>query len=270
MIAVDTHTHSTCSHDGKSTLWEMAEAAISRGMTHLYLTEHADTNFDKEGNPYTNFMGKTMMEARESLPAGIRMPLSIEFGQATAFPAIAERILSMQDYEYVIGSLHRLSGNFSMIYHEYSDRADCEAVLRRYMSELTAFAAEAEYDTLGHIDYPLRYFYVSCGEILELEDFPEELDETLRIVISRGKSLELNTATLRKGYPRLMEGAIHRYRELGGTLVTVGSDAHSTGDLQSDFDQAEDILRRAGFDSYTIYEHRTPILVPFEPKGNPV
>ena len=66
MIRTDSHTHSTCSHDGKSTLWEMAEAAISQGMTHLYLTEHADTIFDKEGNPCSNFMGKSMMEARKN------------------------------------------------------------------------------------------------------------------------------------------------------------------------------------------------------------
>ncbi|MBR5868561.1 MAG: hypothetical protein IKZ21_03885, partial [Clostridia bacterium] len=72
MIRVDSHTHSTCSHDGTSTLREMAESAISRGMTHLYLTEHADTLFDKEGNPCTNFMGNSMMEARKSLPDGIR------------------------------------------------------------------------------------------------------------------------------------------------------------------------------------------------------
>ena len=270
MITADTHVHSTSSHDGKATLLEMAEAAVSKGMTRLYLTEHADTNFDKEGNPYTNFMGKSMHEARKQLPDGIRLPLSVELGQMTAFPAIARRILSLDDYEYVIGSLHRLKGNFSMIYHVYENRAECQTVLARYVNELCEFAAESEYDTLGHIDYPLRYFYTACGEILELEEHAERLDEVLRIVIARGKSLELNTATLRKGYPNLMEGAIRRYKELGGTLVTVGSDAHTTGDLQSHFDLAEALLRRAGFDAYTVYEHRKPILVPFAPEGNPV
>ncbi|MBR5867849.1 MAG: hypothetical protein IKZ21_00265, partial [Clostridia bacterium] len=225
---------------------------------------------DKEGNPCTNFMGNSMMEARKSLPDGIRLPLSVELGQMTSFPAIANRILSQNDYEYVIGSLHRLSGNFSMIYHVYENRAECRSVLKRYVQELVEFAATSEYDTLGHIDYPLRYFYTSCGEILELEEFAEEMDQVLRTVIARGKSLELNTATLRKGYPHLMEEAICRYRALGGTLVTVGSDAHHTTDLQYQFDLAEVILRRAGFDSYTIYEHRTPISVPFASKGNPV
>lgn len=270
MITADSHAHSTCSHDGRSSLWEMAGAAISRGMTRLYLTEHCDTNFDQEGNPYTNFMRKSIQDARRDLPTGIRLPLSIELGQMTAFPAIAERILSLDDYEFVIGSLHRLTGNFSMLKHPYKTRRDCQTVLARYMDELTVFAAESEYDALGHIDYPLRYFYTMCGEILSLDDFPNALDEVLRIVISRGKALELNTAALRKGYPKLMENAVFRFRELGGTYITVGSDAHHTADLQHSFDLAEALLRRAGFQSYTVYEHRTPILVPFETKGNPL
>ena len=174
----------------------------------------------------------------------------------------ARELLQRRPYEFVLGALHHLKGEKGFLSREYSSDGECRTLFARYLDELLAAAEETDYDSLAHMDYPLRYFYAKRGLLLRLEDYPREVEEILRAVIRRGKALELNTATLRKGYPFLMTETLRRFREMGGTLVTVGSDAHAPEDIAFAFDRAEAALREAGFSSYTIYQNRRPVPIP--------
>ena len=96
-------------------------------------------------------------------------------------------------------------------------------------------------------------------------DFREVIDEILRKIVGLGKGIEINTAGLRKGlshanpHPFILK----RYRELGGELITVGSDAHNSADIAADFDAAESFLQGAGFEFYTVFRGRKPYFVKF-------
>ena len=89
-------------------------------------------------------------------------------------------------------------------------------------------------------------------------DFREIIDEILKLLISKGKGIEINTAGLKSGleYVHPHEFILKRYRELGGEIVTVGSDAHDKSRVADNFKEAEAALKAAGFDRYAVFRQR--------------
>ena len=89
----------------------------------------------------------------------------------------------------------------------------------------------------------------------------ESIREILKTLIERGKGIEINTAGLRYnlGHVHPKIEILHMYKELGGEIITVGSDAHKKTDLARDFDIAYEILKECGFNYYTRFEKLSPL-----------
>ena len=119
-----------------------------------------------------------------------------------------------------------------------------------YSAALTALSLKG----LIRIDYdiPLSNF--------SYQAYADLIDEILKTLIEEEKGIELNTAGFREGLgqPNPCADIIKRYRELGGEIITVGSDAHEAANVGADFDKASDILTACGFKYYAIFEGRTP------------
>ena len=96
----------------------------------------------------------------------------------------------------------------------------------------------------------------------EYAKYKDIIDRILSYLIDREKALELNTAGIRKGMKEMnpSRDVLMRYHELGGELITVGSDAHRVGEVASDFDKAEEMLRSCGFQYYTVYNGRIALM----------
>ena len=84
--------------------------------------------------------------------------------------------------------------------------------------------------------------------------------QILQRLIEMEKGIEINTSALSKGMrePNPCIGVLRRYRELGGEIITTGSDAHDPGQIAHAFDRAADILKDCGFRYYTTFEKRSP------------
>ena len=91
------------------------------------------------------------------------------------------------------------------------------------------------FTSLSHIDYVVRYVpkeLINCplpeyfGRVYEKN--ARVIDEILKIIIKRGQALEVNTkgAFTDIGHVHPSDEIMKRYRELGGTKLTYGSDAH--------------------------------------------
>ena len=119
------------------------------------------------------------------------------------------------------------------------------------------------YDTLGHLDYIVRYG-PNKNQNYSYEAYASYIDPILQFLIEQHKCLEVNTAGLKYGlgHPNPEESVLKRYRELGGTLITIGSDAHRPEHIAYDFDKLESILKELGFRSYTIFRQREPVEMP--------
>jgi len=94
--------------------------------------------------------------------------------------------------------------------------------------------------------------------------YPREADAVraiLRRLIERGIGLEVNTSGLRSpaGEPCPGPTVLRWYRELGGELLTVGSDAHDPARVGQGVDLACGLAERAGFAQLTRYHRLGPV-----------
>ena len=122
---------------------------------------------------------------------------------------------------------------------------------------------EGDFDCLAHIDY----FKKHCAK-QNLPDLYEEYQPTikkvLKNVIRRGKGIEINTACMGSILEDTMPGMeiLRMYKELGGRIITAGSDSHRPERIGYGFDRVYQMLKEAGFDSISIYKNRKNIQQP--------
>ena len=101
---------------------------------------------------------------------------------------------------------------------------------------------------------------------MDLDRHRDQIDQIFRLLIQKDKALEVNTSGLRQKIGRTLPDLplLRRYRELGGRLVTLGSDAHCTEDLGKGIDEGMETLKAAGFTEFALYVQRQPVLLPLE------
>ena len=87
--------------------------------------------------------------------------------------------------------------------------------------------------------------------------FPELFDQILIEIIKRGKGIEVNTSGIKRaGHVLPHPSIITRYRELGGKIITIGSDAHFEENVGAYIKEALDIIAKAGFQEITVFQNR--------------
>ena len=128
-----------------------------------------------------------------------------------------------------------------------------------FESVLTNVKTDVNFDVYGHLDYVVRYG-PNKDAYYSYEKFADIIDEILRLLIGKGKGIELNTAGFKYGlaHAHPTEAILKRYRELGGEIITIGSDGHAKEQVAWDFHKVPDLLKTAGFDYYTVFKNRKP------------
>lgn len=83
----------------------------------------------------------------------------------------------------------------------------------------------------------------------------------LKTVISDGKGIEVNTSSHRYGLTDSMPSTelLQLYRDLGGSIVTIGSDSHSPAHLGGYLLEAEERLMALGFRNFCTYQSMQPV-----------
>ena len=154
--------------------------------------------------------------------------------------------------------MHLIHGEdpyFGKIYEEMGDE---EAYREYFRATLKNLKRAPKIHTLGHLDYAVRYGKEK-DRYYSYERFSQEIDAILQYLISHQIALEVNTAGLRMlGFTNPHPDVIRRYREMGGELITVGSDGHVPEYLGYGFDRLPELLSDCGFDSYTVFRKGKP------------
>ena len=132
-----------------------------------------------------------------------------------------------------------------------------------YFLQLSELANWKGCDCLAHITAPMRRIQGRYKIDFDYSKIQSANDSLLKEVIRNGKAIEINTSGLRQPIGRTMpeEFIISRYRELGGTKLTVGSDAHKATDAGAGLNEGIMIAKRCGFQKLTFYVKREPIEV---------
>lgn len=267
-IKADLHLHSHHSGDSEAPMEEMILAGIRAGLETMCFTEHMDFDFrplGKEVDPIFELNADSYLYELLSLKNKYADRIEILFGLECGMqPHLAKenvRFIREHEYDFIIASVHVCDGK-DPYYPGFFDTVSEEDALRKYLEETYQnIKVFGNFDCLGHLDYIIRYCKQMDGKY-EYAKYKDIIDKILNHLIDREKALEVNTAPLRKGMKEMnpCKEVIARYHELGGELITIGSDAHRPGDVASDFDKAEELLKSCGFEYYTVYSGRIPLM----------
>ncbi|MEE1314568.1 MAG: histidinol-phosphatase HisJ family protein [Faecalimonas sp.] len=263
-MLADFHMHTTFSSDAdeNSTPERMIEAAIQKGLQAICITDHQDLDVGKNDEFQINFEAyfKTLLPLQDKYKDRIDVRIGLEFGMQTHLGAVCNELVQAYPFDFVIGSGHFFDG-MDPYYPGYFDgRTDEEGYRKAFEITLEDLKVTTDFDVLGHLDYVVRY-----GRKKEQEysyaRYADIIDEILRNLIENGKGLELNTGGLKYGLPfaHPHPEVLKRYRELGGEILTIGSDAHKPEHIAYDFDKVSAILQGCGFGYYTEFRQRKPV-----------
>ncbi len=264
MYLSDYHFHTRCSSDSPATLTQQAKAAMAADVRELCVTDHWNL-LDQQGNhlPTVYDWGPSLdqwRKLRNRWPGKLELRLGVEVGNGVLDPAAVDASLTIPELDFVIGSLHSQSaaaggrGIFTVA-KECRRKEDGAAIIEDYMNMLEELVYTDGYDVLGHMIYPLRY--IPAEYELDLHPWWDRLAEVFRVVISRGKGIELNTtagATVEQ-----WRDVLALYRDLGGEVLTLGSDAHRPEHMAAAFPQAVELIQALGFRWLCVYRQRTPL-----------
>lgn len=263
MIIADQHTHSSFSTDSTEPLIEMAGSAAEKGLRTICLTEHLD--YDYPGGEFqldTEAYRAELMRVKEELTDKVEVLFGVELGVMDYLAPRLNEFAAAWDLDFIIGSSHLVGGKDPYYPEYFEELGSKNGILRYFESILANIRAFDNFDVYGHLDYVVRYSPENRYEPL---DYREIIDEILKVLISLGKGIEVNTAGIasRMGYPHPNAFILRRYKELGGKIVTVGSDAHDRTRVAADFDKAQAALEAAGYDRYAVFRHRLAEFVKF-------
>lgn len=276
MILYDYHLHCAFSGDSDTPARDQIEEAIRRGLKGICFTDHMDLEYPNEDLAGTDFLfdiedyARTMRQLKEEYAGRLDIRIGMEAGLRNE-PGMLDRMDPVYDeyarkygLDFVIGSVHCLE-NIDPVYDEYWQNKTVHEGIANYMIANVENAKNYNcYDAAGHFDYLVRYVPKSDAwhgiEDYHPEDFADIIDEYLKTLINRGKALECNSAGLKYGlgFAHPNDFILKRYIELGGELLTIGSDGHKPIHLAFDFDKVCEHLKSVGFSYYTVYKDRKP------------
>jgi len=269
----DCHTHSTNS-DGKNTVEEMCASSLENALDGVMITDHADMNFYNERNTYSRIQNsiRDIQEAQEKYSGSLKVFKGIELGEYTISPQKAEEVLSLNCFDAVLCSIHFVpQAGWSLAYNRIDfhtampSEAEINEYLKLYFDLLSETVDAFDFDVLAHIHCPARYITGKYGRKSNVMLFEDKISEILEKIVKRNIALELNTLYIKDQdgkYNFSLDKILGMYKQLGGRMVTLGSDAHNKADVGRNFQQAAQLLKEQGFDRAYYYENRKPVSYP--------
>ncbi len=256
----DFHLHTNFSTDCDSEPESMIENAISIGMKHMCITDHYDYDYPDEDLSFLIDFEKyfnTLNMLREKYLNKIDLRIGVELGLQPHITEHLYEITKKYDFDFIIGSSHVVN-RCDPYYPSYFEGKDESTAYNEYFNSIDDNLTHFQnIDVYGHIDYIVRYG-PNKNKNYSYSIYKDILDTALKSCIEHGVGIELNTGGLAYGlgHPNPEENVIRRYRELGGEIITVGSDAHTPERIGHEFSKAEEILKRSGFKYYSIFKDR--------------
>lgn len=264
MKIVDYHVHSCNSFDGKASIHDICESSVKLGIYEICFTEHfsvdpKDVSFNiLDYDKYSRDIDKSKVAFKDRL--NIRKGL--EIGEPYLFKDSLEEKLRNIKLDFIIGSVHNLN---SLKLRLYIRNKEKKRIYRDYFEEIYRMVCNSDIDIIGHLDLMKRYAYHDFGNYC-FYDYREIIESILREAIDRGIGIEINTSGFRnevkEPYPSF--DVIRLYKELGGEIITIGSDSHDCYNIGNNYFTALDMLKMLNFKYIFRFNNRKPKSIKIE------
>lgn len=263
-ITADYHIHSSYSGDSQAPMEDMIKQAIALGYKNLCFTEHMDIDYPvTPESPAGIFEVKTdsylydLARFKELYAGQIKLLFGIELGMQPHIMRDLARYAKSYEFDFIIASTHTVQRQDPYYPYFFENRSDEEAYRLYFTEELACMRGFTNFDVYGHIDYVIRYGKTTDQDY-SYDKYADLFDKMIDRLIDMEKGIELNTGGLRKGLRDVHPCTefLRRYRQKGGEIITIGSDAHRPEDIGAGFDRAAEILKDCGFKYYTTFDQR--------------
>ena len=277
MKLIDCHTHTQFSVDSEADLGMCAERADRLGLAAYAVTDHCECNSWYPAEHYSD--GDDMHDSyrykdcfldsvaavtalKEKYNGKFNLICGVEMGQPQAAPEVAAFINADDRVDFIIGSLHQIRGEKDFYYIDYTDLGTDKIydLLERYFMELNEMCRTNSFDVLGHLTYCLRYMKQRHGIEPDISRFDDIIADSFRALAQNGKGIEINTSGLRQGFGETFPNLRYTklFREMGGEIISVGSDAHTAEDIGKNVRDGIEIAKAAGFTRIAYFKKRQP------------
>ncbi|WP_301108705.1 histidinol-phosphatase HisJ family protein [Sporosarcina sp.] len=254
----DYHMHSAFSADCEIPMEEMAKASIAKGLNEICFTDHIDyeypdetIQFDFDKIAHAN----KIQQLNQQFNGQLVIKKGVEIGLQPHLLDRYEKLMDEHSFDFVICSLHTVE-NKSLHYKElFADRSVEDAFETYYKELLYCVQNYKRYSVLGHADLIKRYTDQPPAHL-----FHDYLEKIFQTIIPEGKGIELNTSGTRYGLPHNMpsEDILRLYKQCGGEIITLGSDAHRPADIAHEFKESLELFQSIGFRYVATFSNGEP------------
>ena len=225
----DTHIHTRFSFDSRMEIVDALGQARNQGIG-VVTTEHLDLNMEEVNGFEVSFDIEAYFKTYSPL-RGEDFLLGIETGIDLLHAEENRRLIGKYPFDMVLGSMHTMKGLDATSTQNFHGMTMVD-FFRIYLIETGKTVEKNDFiDTLAHIDFPTRYLRLEPQSV-RYEDVKKEMDDLFDLLVAKDISLELNLKRRLDGEVyRSLHSILNGYRHQGGEFVTLGSDAHSSGQV---------------------------------------
>lgn len=279
-MRTDYHVHTEFSDDSNYPMEQVIKDAITKGFDELCFTDHVDYGIKKDWDepgemiyrkggagepdqmPVANVdypvYYKTFQKMKELYQDKISLKFGLEFGMQAHTVEKYEKLFSRYPFDFIILSVHEIEDKEfwdqgfqnGMTQQEYNER---------YYEEMLYLVQNYHnYSVLGHMDLITRY---DKAGVYPFEKLKPILTKILKTVIADEKGIEVNTSSHRYGLKDLTPSRdiLKLYKELGGKIITIGSDSHKPEHLGAFVDETKEELKALGFEQICTFDKMKPV-----------
>jgi histidinol-phosphatase (PHP family) len=255
--SADYHVHTSFSDDSECPMQDQAEEAVRRGLEEIAFTDHVDYGVKTDLNCDYDAFFSEIRRLQERFRGKLVIKAGMEFGMQKETAARYRKDFARYPFDFILLSNHQI-GNREFWNNAYQKGKSQEEYQRGYYRAIyEVMSLYKEYSVLAHLDMIKRYD--RCGDYPD-EKIMEYVDPILKKAIADGKGIEVNTSCFRYGLKDLTpsRNILKRYLELGGNILTIGSDTHDTEHLADHLDFVKAELKRIGFTGFCTFDRMKP------------
>lgn len=259
----DFHIHSSFSMDCEYLVEEMVGAGIDKRLKMICFTDHIE--YDTGQNKIDiDFKHKDYFQKINQVKYIYKHDIEVLAGLEIGIqPYLANRynvLIDNNPCDFIIMSVHSIGDvDRECVYLEsfVKDKTPIDSILEYYEHMYRCILSYDNFDVVGHLDYVDRFFS-KPNTVPEFHEYSYMVEKVLKLIISKGKGIELNTSGRRYSldYYHPKTEILCLYRDLGGEIITIGSDAHRPEDIGHDYQQVKALLKTLGFRDIYIFKER--------------
>ncbi len=268
-MKTDYHLHTAYSDDSIYLMEQLIQDAIRLGLEEICITDHVDYGVkydaDDPNRPkdavlnvdyprYFDELATLIPQYQDKITIKKGLDFGIQLHTIDAY----QKLYDQYPLDFVLLSIHQIE-NQEFWNQEFQKGKSQQEYNEKYYDYLYEILQHYDaYSVLSHLDLIVRY---DRQGRYPFENLKPKIEKILRHIIKNGKGIEVNTSSFQYGLDDLMpsRNILALYKELGGTILTIGSDAHTQQYVGNHIEEVKAELKTIGFQYFHTFDAMKPI-----------